>query len=190
LQKELAQATGLSNGFVSKVVSRLAEASLVERRTEDGRAHPRSPGLLLDAWAQVYRFDQHDVGRFHAVGRTGPAVLEGLAAKLANQDGLEWAATGLAAAWHWTGFADFRLTTIFVSKPVFDAETLDLRPVERGENVWIVVPKDDGVFYRTERVAGVNCANPVQVYLDLLAHPERAKEAAADLRSHKLAWAS
>jgi hypothetical protein len=30
------------------------------------------------------------------------------------------------------------------------------------------------------------CAHPVQIYLDLLAHPERAKEAAEELRKRLL----
>lgn len=190
LQKELAEATRLSSGFVSKVVKRLGEDELVQRRAEDGRARPRTPSLLLDAWAQVYKFSQHEVRRFHAVGRTGSAVLQELAARLSGQQDVAWAATGLAAAWHWSQFADFRLTTLFVSKPILDPEPLGLRPVERGENVWIVVPKDDGVFHGAEQAAGVICAHPVQVYLDLLGHPERAKEAAVNLRAEKLAWAS
>jgi len=53
--------------------------------------------------------------------------------------------------------------------------------------VWLVVPRDEGVFYgKVER--GVWCANPVQVYLDLLSQPERAREAASHLRSELFRW--
>ena len=190
LQRELAHETRLSGGYVSKVVSRLAADDLVELRPADGRVRPRAPKLLLDAWGQVYRFDRHAIARFHAVGRSGLAVLKEIARGLSRQAGGQWAASGLGAAWQWTRFADFRLTTFFVSNPVDDPESLGLRPVERGENVWIVVPRDEGVFHGAEEVAGVKCVHPVQVYLDLLGHPERAQEAAAHLRAEKLTWAS
>ncbi|MCA9558621.1 MAG: MarR family transcriptional regulator, partial [Myxococcales bacterium] len=167
-QKELAEATGLSDGYVSKVVRRLEDDGLVARREDDGQVQPASPSLMLDAWAQVYDFARHRVQRAHAVGRTGASVLQTLGDRLAGVDGLTWAATGLAAAWQWSRFADFRLVTVFVSRPIGSLEALGLRPVDRGENVWLVAPRDEGVFYGAETVDGVRCAPPVQVYLDLL----------------------
>ncbi len=185
-QRDLVEVTELSTGFVSKVVGRLDEDELLDRAPEDRSFGPRSPDLLLDAWAQVYDFRKHDILRFHAVGRTGASVAESVAKKLAGVSGLRWVATGLAAAWLWTHFADFRLATFFVSEPLADPSSLGLRAVERGENVWIAVPRDDGVFYSDEQLSGIRCAHPVQVYLDLLGHPERAEEAASYLRAHKL----
>jgi hypothetical protein len=38
------------------------------------------------------------------------------------------------------------------------------------------------VFHGASEHEGIRCIHPVQVYLDLVAHPERAAEAAADLR--------
>lgn len=189
LQAELAEATQLSAGYVSKVISRLQEDRLVER-ADDGRLRPKAPSLLLDAWSQVYDFSRHEVSRCHAVGRTGAAVLERLAGELDRRGDLTWAATGLAAAWQLNRHADFRLVTVYVSKPLLDPELLGLRPVERGENVWVVVPRDEGVLYGSQEVEGVCCAHPVQVYLDLSGHPERAREAASHLRSHHLGWKS
>ncbi len=187
-QAEVVEATGLSSGFVSKVIGRLDDDGLLDRLTEDRSFRPRSPDLLLDAWAQVYDFRKHDIIRFHALGRTGAEVTEAVARQLAGRSDLQWGATGLAAAWRWTRYADFRLATFFVSAPLLDPEALGLRRVEQGENVWIAVPRDEGVLYGAEEVSGVRCAHPVQVYLDLLGHPERAEEAASYLRTHKLAW--
>ena len=187
-QRDLVEATGLSTGYVSKVVGRLREDELLDNRSGDGSVRPRSPDLLLDGWAQVYDFRKHDIARFHAVGRTGAEVTEAVARKLADRSELRWVATGLAAAWLWTRYADFRLATFFVFEPLLDPEALGLRAVDRGENVWIAVPRDEGVLYAADEVSGVRCAHPVQVYLDLLGHPERAEEAASYLRTHKLDW--
>ena len=52
----------------------------------------------------------------------------------------------------------------------------------KGENVWLVVPNDEGVFHGAAEREGICCVHPVQVYLDLKNHPERSEEAAAQLR--------
>jgi Transcriptional regulator, AbiEi antitoxin, Type IV TA system len=189
LQTELADATELSAGYVSKVMGRLVDDGLVARG-DGGRVQPKDPPLLLEAWSQVYDFSRHEISRYHAVGHTGAAVLGRLAASLGKIDDLAWAATGLAAAWQLDRFADFRMVTIYVSKPLLDPEHLSLRSVERGENVWVVVPRDEGVLHGSQEIEGVRCVHPVQVYLDLLGHPERAKEAAIHLRASHLGWRS
>ena len=189
-QSELAQITNVSAGYVSKVIGRLAEDDLLDL-SADGELRPRSPSLLLDAWEQAYDFRRHEIGRYHAVGRTGPSIAEAVAGRLASVPSLKgWAATGLAAAWALDRFADHRLVTFYVSRPLLDPELLGLRPVEKGENVWLVAPRDEGVFHAAREVSGLLCAHPVQVYLDLLAHPERAREAAEHLRAHSLGWSA
>lgn len=187
LQSELVRETGLSGGYVSKVVGRLVEDGLIPSQSADGRLSPRSPSTMLDAWAQTYDFAKHSVAKFHGIGRTGPEVLAAVAGRL-QAAGVDHAATGLAAAWQISEYADFRLTTIFVSEPLLNPESLGLRPVDQGENVWIVTPIDAGVFYAAKDVNGVRCVQPVQAYVDLAGQPERAKEAAAELRSHHLGW--
>jgi hypothetical protein len=188
-QRELASAVGISTGYVSKVVARLLEDELVEQGPTGG-LRPRSPGLLLDAWAQTYTFRRHQVARYQTVGRTGPTVAEALGGRLAAIPGLTSAATGLTAAWAWTHFADHRLVTFFVSRPLLEPEAVGLRPVSQGENVWLVVPRDEGVFYGAETIFGLRCVHPVQTWLDLSGHPERSKEAAEHLRAQRLAWRS
>jgi hypothetical protein len=187
-RSELSETTELSAGFVSKIVRRMLDDQLLDQRAEDQLVRPHSPSLLLDAWAQQHHLARPHVERFHSIGRTGPTVVRSLAGKLDGEAGLRWAATGLAAAWLWTQFADFRLTTLYVSRPLDAPERLDLRPVEKGANVWLLMPRDEGVFHSSERVEGVACVHPVQVYVDLLSQPERAKDAAANLRSVLLKW--
>ncbi len=184
-QVEIAEEVGLPSGTVSKVVQRLAASDLLEHDA-DGRLRARAPSLLLDAWAQRYRFADQAVRRYHLTARSGPGALETLAGRLSERHA-RFAATGLAGAWLYSAFADFRVTTLLVDQYPADAEELGLREVERGENVWLVVPNDEGAFYgRVEQ--GTWAAHPVQVYLDLLGHPERASDAALELRAQWLAW--
>jgi hypothetical protein len=62
-----------------------------------------------------------------------------------------------------------------------------LRRKERGANVQLVGPDDDGVYLGRRDVSARLCVSPVQTYLDLQHLPERADDAAQELRNaHKL----
>ena len=184
-QREIAAAAGLSEGHVSRVVRKLLEAGFVER-DEDGIrvTHRRT---LLDAWREDYRFDRHHVLRGHISAGGGESLTHSIADTL-ERAGALYAATALAAAWLWTRYAGFRLSTVYLSSPLSAAvrEDLGFREEARGANTWLVVPNDEGVFEGAESVDGIRCVHPVQAYLDLKDHPERAAEAAAELRSRLL----
>jgi len=51
-----------------------------------------------------------------------------------------------------------------------------------------VVPNDAGVFHGSVEKDGIRCVHPVQAYIDLKGHPERASEAAERLRNDFLNW--
>ena len=65
---------------------------------------------------------------------------------------------------------------------------LGLREESRDAKTWLVVPNDEGVFHGASRVDGIRCVHPVQVYLDLKAHPERANGAADELRTQHFGY--
>lgn len=190
VQREIAQATDMDEGFTSRIVSRLEEENFV-LRGQDGEIRLRDPDLLLDTWRETYDFSMHHIIPGHMAARSGEQTLRLLADGLQGQ-GVRYAATGLAAAWLLTKFSGFRLTTMYVAEhPVSDIlESLGFREEERGANVWIVVPKDEGVFQGTDQRDGITCVHPVQAYLDLKDQPERAKEAADHLRAELLKWSS
>jgi hypothetical protein len=184
-QKDLVVATQLDDGNVSRVVRRLDEEALLERR--DRELRPRDPDLLLDAWAQEYRFDRHDAIAGHISG-SGIEVARSLAENLAKRQ-VDHAFTGLPAAWAIDRFARFRLTTVYVDGDPRDVvEQLDIREGPKGANVQILGPDDAGVLAGEQDRDGMRCVSTVQIYLDLLHLPERAAEAAQHLRDHRLDW--
>jgi Transcriptional regulator, AbiEi antitoxin, Type IV TA system len=182
-QKDLVSATGLDDGNVSRIVRRLNEELLLEHRERELR--PRDPDLLLDAWAQDYRFDRHDIILGHLSG-SGIEVARSLGEQLDSHN-VHHAFTGLPAAWTLDRFAQFRLNTVYVEGDPRDAaERIHMRSASRGANVQLVGPNDEGVFTGEHNQDELNCVAPVQIYLDLLHLPERADEAARHLRSHHL----
>ncbi len=181
-QRELSKASGLDEGFTSRIVRQLEEQQLVSRDS-GGAVKVANFDSLLDAWREVYDFSKHHVVRGHIAARSSDEVLRRVSAQL-KRGKVEHAATGLAGAWLCSGFAGFRLVAIYVSDlPSQKAcEAMGFRETESGENIWLVQPNDAGVFHGSSEREGITCAHPVQIYLDLKHHPERSAEAAEELR--------
>ena len=190
IQRQIAQATNMDEGFTSRIISRLREQNLVVR-DDKGAVGVSDPRLLLEAWREIHDFSKSEIVRGHVAARSSEALLGELAGSL-EDNGIQHAATGLGAAWLLTRFAGFRTVTFYV-RPWPSNELLDkigFREEDRGANVWLVVPKDEGVFHGQRHVEGIECVHPVQVYLDLKGHPERAAEAADELLARELTWSS
>ena len=177
-QSELAREAGLDEGFTSRIVHGLEEKELIQRDAS-GLLRPANPDLLLKSWREAYDFDQHRIIRGHMPVRSGTELLK-RAANIFREGQLKYAATGMAGAWLIQPAASFRLTLFYVAK---EPEASTLSKMSFGEqttgaNLWLVLPKDEGVFYGTTERNQIQCAHPVQVYLDLKNHPERSHEAA------------
>lgn len=187
-QREIARATKTDEGYTSKIVSNLEKDGLIIK-DESGALKLRDPDLLLDAWREDYDFTKHHIIRGHVVARSGDVLLRHLAEFL-REASVGYAVTGLAAAWLLDRFAAFRITTLYLNVEPSSGllDSISFRKDERGANVWLVVPNDEGVFHGAYEVDGVRCVHPLQVYLDLESHPERADEAARKLRATHLNW--
>jgi len=184
-QKDLAEVTGLNDGYLSRVVRRLEDDKLLDR--DNGELRPRSPELLLDAWTNDYRFDRHDVLAGHMSGSGVDLAVE-LHRRL-TRAGIAHAFTGLPAAWAFGQHARFRLCSVYVAgDPREAADAIALRRSTKGANVQLIGPNDGGVFEGQRYTREYPCVSPVQTYLDLGHLPERAKEAAEQLRADGLLW--
>ena len=186
-QRDIAQNVAVSEGLVSRVVSRLEEDHYVAR-DQDGQVFVSQPDLLFDAWREDYRFDKHTLIKGHMAARSGDALARRVADTLADAN-VDHAATGLAAAWQIARFAGFRTTTFYTDREALRVlEDAGMRRVEKGANLWVVLPNDKGVFQGAAKRDGVRCVHPIQTLLDLDSQPERAAEAAKNLRAEHMEW--
>ena len=193
MQAELARVTGLSAGYLSRLLPRYEEAGFIqsEQAGRSLRYRVTNPDALLDTWYADYNFSHHTILRGHVASRGGPELLQELSVALTSQN-VEYAATGLAGAWLWEPFAAFRIVTLYLSAWPSHAVLAEIGFHEgaRGSNTWLVVPDDAGVFTGAMERDGVRCVSPVQAYLDMKGQSERAEEARAELRRVHLAWSS
>jgi hypothetical protein len=187
-QRELSKQAGLSEGSTSRIVHGLEAQSLLDRDAS-GKIRPSDPNLMLDAWHEAYDFSRHHLIEGHIASRTSDGLIREAVETLRKRK-VDYALTGLGAAWLLSHHASFRLVTIYLRELPKEEllEALNIRKESRGSNTWLVVPNDDGVLAGKTEIEGVICASPLQVYLDLKGHPERAKEAAEELRKTRLQW--
>lgn len=192
-QAEIADATDVGRGYTSKIVRRLEEKSLVT--VADGGVGTERPTLLLDAWREKYEFGDHNIVKGTVAARESQELTKRLAHTLEDA-GRAYAVTGLSAAWILSSFARYRITTIYLDQEPDDAlkREIGLREDPHGANLWLTIPNDEGVFHgasrrETAEQESIQCVHPVQVYLDLLGHPERSSEAAEEVRQQYLTWA-
>ncbi len=183
----------VSIGLVNKVVRHLHDEAFIEN-LPDGGSKLRAPVELLKAWRDAYRFDRHQ-------RRSYFTLLQGrrLQDALAKLEAL----TGGHAAYAAFSAADFQAphvrqpkTWLYVASDWEDKfrEVAEAKLVDSGENLVVLIPEDDGVFYLgdggTMGEQRLSCTNPVQTYVDLFQCGGRGEEAAEALLEQNLkrAW--
>ncbi len=186
-QRDLAEASGLNKGYTSRVVRKLVDSQLVTRRRSGIEVD--DPDILLEAWNEAYQFTRHALIPGHITSRSGATLTREIAGVLEEHQ-VRYAMTGLPAAWFYTRFASFRLVTVYLEKVPSEElkQELSFREDRRGANIWFVVPNDAGVFDCGRTRDDVRCVHPAQAYLDLQQHPERATEAAGELKDRFPGW--
>jgi hypothetical protein len=189
-QRALQQETHphVSLGLVNKVARHLREEAFVEEASNGIRL--RDPLKLLFAWRDAYRFDRHERRAYFTLLK-GKELRDELA-KLGSQ-------TGGHAAYAAFSAADFQAPHVRQSKtwlyvrgkdtPRFE-RLVEAKPVDSGENLVVLIPDDDGVFYMGDdgrtgegRMA---CTNAMQTYVDLWHCGGRGEEAAEALLEQRL----
>lgn len=179
-----------SLGLVNKVVQHLRDQAFIEV-LRDGGFLLRDPLNLLLAWRDAYRFDRHERRGYFTLLR-GMALREALY-KLEGE-------AGGGAAYGAFSAADFQAphvrqpkTWMYVRAEYVRAfEALaQAKMVDSGENVVLLIPDDDGVFYPEEEGGYVGerrmlCTNPVQSYVDLFHCGGRGVEAAEAIIEQRL----
>jgi len=180
----------VSLGFTHAVIMSLIDQGHVFR-DDLYKSKVTDPVKLIQRWAAYHNYmSMNTFLNYHTFERD----IEVFFFKIKEISGSEYALTVLAGAQLVAPYV--RPTTIhFYIKNRNKADDivrrLNLRPTEKGGNVSMVLPYDEGVFYCATKVNGVNVVSKVQLYVDLFNYPARGEEAAeAMLRALEKEWGS
>jgi hypothetical protein len=180
----------VSIGLVNKIVRHLRDEALLQEEREGG-FKLSDPLKLLFAWRNVYRFERQQRQGYFTL-KQGRALREALA-------GLELTVGGHAAYAAFSA-AEFQAphvrqpkTWLYISFGFEEqfCQHVEAKPTDSGENLVVLTPEDDGVFYNPELDGTIGqdrlrATTAVQTYVDLYHCGSRGQEAAEALLEHKL----
>jgi len=96
---------------------------------------------------------------------------------------MQYVLTLFSAANRLAAFTRYNVVTSYFGGDIEELKkTLELKEVPSGANLQILVPYDEGVYYKAQEIAAAKVANPIQIYLDLYNYAGRGKEQAQFLR--------
>jgi hypothetical protein len=160
---EIADVTGLTQGYVSRLLDALDQDALVER-TRRGRVQDADMPGLLRRWAESYDvLKSNDASTFLA-----PRGARDALSQVAQLSGPSVAVTGSFAAVRLAPVAAPALLIGYCNEIEALANTLGLLPADEGANVVLLRAFDPVVWERGTEDAGLRYVAPSQAAVDCL----------------------
>jgi hypothetical protein len=182
---DLARRCSMTPGGVYQVVRLLEDKGYIERDSTK-RVRLVKPGELLDAWAGLWSIQRNTIATYFSLERTPGAIMESVA-RVGGRGKRDYAFTMMAGAYLVAPFVRFVDVWFYITgDTAWWVRELDLRPVEAGGNVHLVIPYDEGVLMDRHEVEGAWVVSDVQLYVDLYNYPARGREQAQFLREKRI----
>lgn len=178
-----------SLGLINKVVRHLRDEAFIELG-EDGGFRLSDPLKLLFAWRDAYRFERHERRGYFTLLQ-GKKLRDALASLDSQTGGFALYAAFSAAEFQAPHVRQPK-TWLYVREQELSKfeKLVEAKPVDSGENLVVLIPDDDGVYYSGDGgTMGENrmaCTNAVQTYVDLWNCGGRGEEAAEALLEQRL----
>ena len=177
--RNIAKEVGVSLGQLSKVNKKLDEFGLWLEQPQGSKIIDKTK--LLDLWRENYRPERNQVLNLYSIMQV--SQIEKQLAEFCNTKKIQYSLTLFSGANRLAPFTRYNLATSYFSGDLNQLKRdLELKEVPTGANFQILVPYDEGVYYKADEVDSVRVANPVQIYLDLYNYAGRGREQADFLR--------
>lgn len=177
--RNITKEVGVSLGQLSKVNKKLDEFGLWLEQSKGVKGIDKEK--LLDLWRENYRFERNKGLAFYSIMQV-PQIEKELG-KFCKTNKIQYALTLFSGANRLAPFTRYNLATSYFSGDLDQLKReFDLKEVPSGANLQILVPYDEGVYYKAEEVDFARVANPIQIYLDLYNYAGRGREQAEFLR--------
>ena len=160
--RELAASTGLTAGYVSRLLDTLNDEALIGRSPRGGVDTVDVPGLL-QRWARTYDVFRSNQARTYLLPAGPNAALRRLTAVTPRT-----AVTGSFAAVRLAPVAGPALLAVYCDDPAALAAELELIPTDSAANFVVLTPFDPVVWERTSVEDGLTLVAASQVAVDCL----------------------
>ena len=182
-QADLAAQTGISRPLLSRLLDTLNQQGFVRREggRRGGRWGASEADALLDGWARSDVWSRRVAVHQYSLLSPAERIPQQIASAV-GQEGLAFTQWFAAQLRH--PYADVPVVSAYVHElPGTDVlKSLAAREVTDGGRLWLLVPKDEGVFQFTQTLNGLPLVSDAQIYLDLLHTGLRGPDAAKALR--------
>lgn len=176
--EQLAKEARVSNGHVHNIKEELLNREWAY--FDKSGLKLVEPKILLQEWCINYR--KEDQTNFSFYSLLAPSEIESRMATICSGLKLRYALSGLSGAYRLAPFVRYHRVSFYLEDNVNRlVRAMDLKSVTSGENVYIIRPMDDGVFYDARNMNGMQVVSPIQLYLDLNVLGDRGKEAADNI---------
>lgn len=160
--RELAAASSLSPGYVSRLLETLEDEALVTREKR-GKVESADIPALLRRWSESYDVFRSNNARRFVAPEGGVSAMQKL-----RKSPDKYAVTGSFAAIRFEQIAAPTLLAVYMSDPASLIEELRLIPSDSGSNIVLLQPFDDVVFERSVLDDGIRYVAPSQIAVDCL----------------------
>jgi hypothetical protein len=185
--KDLSVESGVSIGQTSNVKKILFDREIISG--ERGGFSLKDPVTLLCEWAENYDYRKNQVQELYSLKSI--MDVENTFSDYCNSRKIKYAFTGFSGAARIEPAVRYKKAMVYAAGLTEDVlSALSLKPVKSGGNLLLFTPYDDGVFYMSSGIKGIQIASETQIYLDLRGFRGRGLEAAEMLynRIVEKAW--
>jgi len=173
--EQLAKEAQVSTGHVYNIKEELLNREWAQFDNKGLRLN--EPESLLQEWCKGYQTE--DNVRYSFYSLLVPSEFESRIKEACNDLKVRYALSGLSGAFRLAPFVRYHRVNFYLEDKVSEfVKSMDLKSVTSGENVTIMKPLDDSVFYDMRIIGEVPVVSPIQLYLDLNELGDRGKEAA------------
>ncbi len=185
--KELAKEANISLGLASNIKKKLLDYEFIEEVTtrRNLRFRTLNPETLLQKWAENYAYRKNKLKNFYSFD--GPKEIEQRIADYCKANRISYAFTLTSGAALVAPSLRYTRVFAYIQDSLGDvAQALNWKEVSSGQNVSILEPYDEGIFYGLQDINGIKVVSDVQLYLDLQSYRGRGEEAAQFLLKTRL----
>lgn len=173
--EQLAMEAQVSTGHVFNIKEELLNQEWVDYNNRGLKL--TEPENLLQEWSKAFQTENKPCLSFYSL--LTPSQFEDRIKKMCDDQKLRYALTGLSGAFRYAPYVRYHRVSFYLEDKVDKlVKELDLKAVTSGENVVIMQPLDDSIFYDMRSMGGMQVVSPIQLYLDLNLLGDRGKEAA------------